>query len=113
MKSAAKFVLVFVTAPDLKTARRLAQVVLRARLIACANLVPKVESHYLWKGKIERGAEVLLIMKTLRARLPALEHLMMTEHPYDTPEFLAVPLMAGNERYLEWLAESAAGSGSS
>ena len=104
MKSAASFALVLVTAPDLKTARALARSALRARLAACANLVPRIESHYWWQGKIEDGAEVLILFKTRRRSLAALEKLVLKEHPYDTPEFLVLPLRAGNARYLEWLA---------
>ncbi len=104
MKSASQFSLVFVTAPDLKTARALAKAALQARLIACANLVPKVESHYWWQGRVESGAEVLLILKTPRSKLAALEKLVVARHPYDTPEFLALPLHAGNRKYLAWLA---------
>ena len=95
MKSATKFAVVLVTAPDLKTARALARAALSARLIACANLVPKIESHYWWQGKIESGAEVLLILKTAKSRLAALEKLVLAKHPYDTPEFLVLPLSAG------------------
>ena len=62
MKSATAFALVLVTAPNLKTARQLARAALEARLIACANLVPKIESHYRWRGRIESGAEVLLVL---------------------------------------------------
>lgn len=109
MKPASKFSLVLVTAPDLKTARALARAALQARLIACANLVPRVESHYWWQGKLESGAEVLLIMKTPQARLAALEKLVVAQHPYDTPEFLALPLGAGNRKYLDWLAASCKG----
>ena len=92
MKSAAKFSLVLVTAPDLKTARRLAAAALKEKLIACANLIPKIESHHWWQGKIESGAEVLLILKAPKNRLAALEKLVLAGHPYDTPEFLALPL---------------------
>ena len=53
MKREATFAVVLVTAPDMKTARKLAQAALEARLIACANLVPRIESHYWWQGKIE------------------------------------------------------------
>jgi len=106
VKSAANFRLVLVTAPDLKTARRLARAALSAKLIACANLVPRIESHYWWQGKIERGAEVLLVLKTTRRCLKELERLVLAEHPYDTPEFLVLALNAGNERYLRWLKES-------
>ena len=107
MKSAARFCVVLVTAPDLKTARLLARTALRARLIACANLIPRIESHYWWRGGIQTGAEVLLVMKTRRANLTALEKLVASKHPYDTPEFLAVPLSAGSRKYLDWLAKEA------
>jgi periplasmic divalent cation tolerance protein len=106
MKTARRQAVVLVTAPDLKTGRKLAQAALRARLAACVNLVPKVESHYWWQGRLERGAEVLLILKTRRAKLAALERCLLAHHPYDTPEILALPLTAGNARYLDWLDQS-------
>jgi periplasmic divalent cation tolerance protein len=106
MKPATKFAVVLVTAPNLKTARALARAALQARLIACANLIPKIESHYWWQGKIESGAEVLLVLKTQKSKLAALERLVLARHPYETPEFLVLPLSAGNQRYLEWLAAS-------
>ena len=106
MKPATKFAIVLVTAPDLKTARALARAALQARLIACANLVPKIESHYWWQGKTESGTEVLLILKTTKSKLAALEKMVLAKHPYDTPEFLVLPLSAGNQRYLDWLAAS-------
>ncbi len=106
MKSARQFSLVLVTAPDLKVARRLARAALKAKLIACANLIPKIESHYWWKGRLEKSGEVLLLLKTHRAKLRALEILLIARHPYDTPEFLVFPVGAGNGRYLDWLAAS-------
>ncbi len=105
MKPAARFALVLVTAPDLKTARALAKAALSAKLIACANLLPKIESHYHWQGKLESGQEVLLLLKTTKPRLAALEKLILAQHPYDTPEFLVLPLHAGSPKYLAWLAE--------
>jgi len=105
---APKFHLVLVTAPDLKTARKLAGAALDARLIACANLVPKIESHYRWQGRIERSAEVLLILKTTSTQLARLEKLVLARHPYDTPEFIVLPISRGNPRYLDWLARSCA-----
>lgn len=104
----AAFKLILVTTPDLKTARRLAQAALAARLIACANLVPKLESHYRWQGKLARSAEVLMIMKTTAARVAALEKLVLAEHPYDTPEFVVLNLAGGTKKYLTWLAECCA-----
>ncbi len=110
MKSAAKFAIVLVTAPDLKTARALAKAALQARLIACANLVPKIESHYWWQGKIESGAEVLLVLKTQKSKLAALEKLILARHPYDTPEFLVLPVNAGSKKYLDWLESNCSGA---
>ena len=104
MKPATTFAVVLVTAPNLKTARTLARTALRARLIACANLIPKIESHYWWRGKIESGTEVLLVLKTRKSKLAALENLVLAKHPYDTPEFIVLPLSAGNRKYLDWLA---------
>ena len=109
MKPATKNRLVLVTAPDLRTARKIARAALESRLIACANLVPKIESHYRWRGKIERGVEVLLVLKTTAARLAKLEKLVVDLHPYDTPEFIALSLDGGNRRYLDWLRASCAG----
>jgi periplasmic divalent cation tolerance protein len=106
MKSAAKYVVVLITAPELKTARKLAKAALKARLVACANLIPNIESHYWWRNKLQAGAEVLLLLKTTRARLAALERLILANHPYDTPEFIVLTLSGGNQRYLDWLAGS-------
>jgi len=106
MKSATPFAIALVTAPDLKTARILAKAALEARLVACANLVPKIESHYRWKGKIESGTEVLILFKTRKSRLAALEKMVTAKHPYDTPEFLILTLAAGSRKYLTWLAEN-------
>ena len=106
MKSASKSAVVLVTAPDLKTARALARAALQARLIACANLFPRIESYYRWRGKIESGVETQLVLKTQKSKLIALEKLILANHPYDTPEFLVLPLNAGNRHYLDWMNQS-------
>jgi periplasmic divalent cation tolerance protein len=103
MKSAHSFAIVFATAPDLKVARAMANAALKSKLIACANLIPKIESHYRWQGKIESSAEVLMILKTRKSKLAALEKLILAKHPYDTPEFLVLPMTAGNKKYLDWI----------
>ena len=107
MKTASQFAIVLVTAPDLKTARTLATGALQSRLVACVNLAPGIESHYWWQDKLERSSEVLLVMKTTKTKLVALEKLILNEHPYDTPEFVVLPLIGGTARYLAWLAASA------
>lgn len=99
--------IVLVTAPNLKIARKLARAALQARFIACANIVPGVESHYWWKGKVESGKEVLLLFKTTARNLAALEKLILKLHPYDTAEFVALPLDSVTPRYLKWWLTSA------
>jgi len=109
MKTQPGYVVVLVTAPDMKVARRLARIALRARLVACANLVPRVESHYWWQGKIESSRETFLVLKTRRERLKQLERALMAAHPYDTPEFIAMSVAGGSPRYLAWVSDSVAG----
>jgi periplasmic divalent cation tolerance protein len=95
-------VIVLVTAPDLKIARKLARAALQARLVACANLLPKIESLYWWQDSIQAGSEVLMLLKTTTARVAALERLIVANHPYDTPEFVVLPVSRVNKRYLGW-----------
>src|SRR5882672_4361538 len=106
MKPARDFAIVLVTAPDLKTARSIAKIALTAKLAACANLLPKLESHYWWQGKLERSDEVLILFKTTRSKLGTLEELVLARHPYDTPEFIAISLHSGTARYLDWIAST-------
>ena len=97
-------VVVLVTVPDIEVARRLASVVLNARLAACANLLPGVESHYWWEGQVESAAEVLVVLKTIRPQLEDLERTIHAHHPYQVPEFVVLPISDGSEKYLGWIA---------
>jgi periplasmic divalent cation tolerance protein len=110
VKRTSRHVVVLVTAPDRRVGRALARAALEARLAACVNLIPSLESHYWWQGRLDRSAEVLLVIKTTRPKLPALEKLILAKHPYDTPEFVVLPLSGGNERYLRWLDASVRGA---
>lgn len=94
------------TAPDRRTAERIARVLVEERLAACVNLVPGVSSVYRWKGRVEQDEEILLIMKTTAAGMPALRDRLLAVHPYDTPEFLALDVAAGAAPYIAWLAAS-------
>jgi len=108
MTRAPKFFIVLVTTPSLRVARSLAQAALKSRLIACANILPGVESHYWWEGKITSGKEFLLLLKTGQNRLKRLERLILEKHPYNTPEFIALPVSRGSQSYLNWLADELA-----
>lgn len=102
-----------VTVPNRAVARKLARAALGARLIACANIVPGIESHYWWKGKCEKGLELLLILKTTRRVLPALEKLVLDLHPYDTPEFVTLKVDRVTSKYFTWWLESVSRQNSS
>lgn len=106
MQKTSEHLLVLVTAPDGETAARLARALLESRLIACANVLPGVQSHYWWQGKIESSPEHLLLLKTTEARLETVEAEVLRLHPYDTPEVVAIHLDRGNAAYLAWLSES-------
>jgi len=91
------------TCPDAPSARRLAGLLVEARLAACVNVLPGLTSVYRWQGAVESADEVLLVIKTDAAHYPALEEALQREHPYELPEVVAVSIAAGSTRYLEWL----------
>ena len=98
--------MVMVTAPDIEVARKVAKAVLAERVAACANIVPQIESHYWWEGKLESATESLIVFKTTRQNLDSLEVIVLREHPYDTPEIVSTEIVRGNERYLGWIEDS-------
>lgn len=97
---------VLLTAPDLACAEALAHALVEEALAACVNLVPQVRSIYRWQGKLETGAEVLLIAKTRADRVAALIERVVALHPYDVPEVIAWPVAQGSASYLEWVLDS-------
>ena len=99
-------IVVFMTAASGEEATRLADMLVGAHLAACVQIFPEIESVYRWEGKIERQAEVLLLAKTTRAKFDDLEREVRALHSYDTPEIVAVPIVAGSAPYLEWLVEA-------
>ncbi|HZS01055.1 MAG TPA: divalent-cation tolerance protein CutA [Chloroflexota bacterium] len=100
-------VVVYITVGSPDEAARLARALVTERLAACVNRVP-VESVYRWQGQIEEAPEVLLIVKTRRARLDALAARVQALHSYTVPEMIALPIVAGWPPYLDWLADESA-----
>jgi periplasmic divalent cation tolerance protein len=97
---------VLVTCATAEAAVALASTVVEERLAACGNIVPGVRSIYRWQGAVQEDAEVLLLLKTVAARVPALSARVRDLHSYDVPEVLALPVLGGLQRYLEWIEES-------
>jgi periplasmic divalent cation tolerance protein len=85
---------------------RLAALLVERELAACVQILPPVVSIYRWQGAIERANEVLLLIKTTRTAYPRLETTIKENHPYQTPEIVALPVEAGLNDYLNWLAAS-------
>jgi periplasmic divalent cation tolerance protein len=105
-----EYAIAFVTAPDLKTARTLARAALVPKLAGCVNIIPRIESHYWWEGKLEKGTELLLVLKTTRKKVAALQEAILKAHPYDTAEFIVLGIDSGSKRYLDWIEASVGSS---
>ncbi|HKR23163.1 MAG TPA: divalent-cation tolerance protein CutA [Pyrinomonadaceae bacterium] len=99
-------VVVLLTAANGEEAVRLADMLIGAHLAACVQILPEMESVYRWEGKIERQPEVLLLAKTVRSKFDELEKQVRALHSYDTPEIIALPIVAGSTPYLDWLRAS-------
>ncbi len=91
-------------------AENLARALVERGLAACVNVLPGVTSFYRWKGRLERDAEHLLLIKTRRDRLEELRRALVALHPYEVPELIALPIDAGHGPYLAWLDESVGGA---
>jgi periplasmic divalent cation tolerance protein len=94
--------LVLVTACSIEEARRIAKALLQPRLAACVNIVPGVESHYWWQGKLERGSEVLLLVKTSAERFDEVAAAVKAVHSYACPEIVALDPREMAPAYRAW-----------
>ena len=96
--------LVLCTCPGEAVALELARILVREHLAACVNRISGVTSVYQWQGRICEDGEQLLVIKTTPACYPALEKRLKTLHPYEIPEIIAIPVVAGSSEYLAWLS---------
>ena len=87
-------------------AERIATALVERGLAACVNVVPGVTSFYRWKGAVERDLELLLVIKTRADRFEALREALVSMHPYELPELIALPVEGGSLPYLAWLDEA-------
>ena len=91
------------TAPDLRSARKIADALVKNRLAACVSVLPEVHSTYRWKKKIERSSEVLIVIKTAKSRWKAVRNFVLERHPYELPELIALPVTEVSKKYLDWM----------
>jgi periplasmic divalent cation tolerance protein len=103
-------IIVLMTAVSAEEAMRIAEALVESKLAACVQVLPEMHSIYLWKGEVERAREVLMIAKTTSAKFERLQSQVRAIHSYETPEIIALPIVAGSEDYLKWLTSSLEGS---
>jgi periplasmic divalent cation tolerance protein len=99
-------IVVLMTAGSREEAARLAEMLVGARLAACVQIMPEMESIYHWKGSVHRDPEFLLLAKTTRAKFDDLEREVRALHSYETPEIVALSIAAGSAPYLEYLTST-------
>ena len=99
------YIIAFVTAASEEEAARIGQAIVGEKLAACVNIIRSIRSIYRWKGRIEDGQEVLLIIKTKEILFENLKKRVKELHSYSVPEIIALPLVGGDEQYLNWLGE--------
>jgi periplasmic divalent cation tolerance protein len=99
-------VVVYVTVPSRDVGRAVAKAIVEEKLAACVNIVPGLESIYIWEGKVNADAEELLLIKTRQSLLPALTERVKALHPYTECEVIAAPIVGGSDTYLQWVADS-------
>jgi periplasmic divalent cation tolerance protein len=100
------YVIVLTTLPADVDAAAIADALVDARLAACVNLLPVMQSTYRWQGAIEHDSERQVVIKTTRLCVEALWEKVRDLHPYDVPEFVVIPIVDGNEAYLSWIGEA-------
>ena len=101
-----KILLALSTFPDRETAQRISKQLVTEKFVACANILPGIESIYRWKEKIESGNETLVFFKLSEDRQSAFQEKLRSLHPYEVPEIIFVPVLNGLPEYLRWVVEN-------
>jgi periplasmic divalent cation tolerance protein len=98
-------IIILVTTASKAEAEKIAQALLQEHLIACANIVGPVSSHFIWEGKIDCAEEFLMVMKSKKELFDRVVERVKGLHSYEVAEVLALPVVAGSEKYLGWMDE--------
>jgi len=101
-----KHVVVYITTETHGQGREIADALLTEKLAACVSIVPKIQSKFWWKGKIDLASESMLIVKTRADLLDKVIASVKSKHSYTVPEIIALPIIGGNQDYLDWIDES-------
>ena len=97
------YVVVFITTESEEQAQKISNSLLKKRQAACVNIIPSVDSRFWWKDKLDSARESLLVVKTKYTLLPGLIKAVKRLHGYTVPEIIALPIVGGNQEYLDWI----------
>lgn len=99
-------IIIMVTAASRRECRRIARHLVAAKLAACVNITPPIESIYRWEGKIADEKEFLMLIKSTRELFPEIKLEISKLHSYHTPEIICLPILDGSRNYLQWVTDS-------
>ena len=97
------YAFIYITTSGVEESRKIAKKLVFEKLVACINIIPKIESIYLWKGEIEEDNESLIIAKTKEENIDKIIKRVKEIHDYETPAILAIPIIKGSEDYFDYL----------
>jgi periplasmic divalent cation tolerance protein len=103
------YIVIFITASGEKEAKKIAAALIKNKLAACVNIIEKISSLFQWQGKVSRAGEALLIVKSKKSKLNKIIKLVKALHSYEVPEIIAIPIVAGEKKYLNWINDSISG----
>lgn len=99
-----KYGVILVTAPSTTEGKAIAKTLIQEKLAACVSMMP-VYSIYTWQNEVQQEEECQLLIKSDLAYFPRLEARIREIHPYEVPEIIALPMIAGSQPYLQWISE--------
>ncbi|MDD4900093.1 MAG: divalent-cation tolerance protein CutA [Candidatus Omnitrophica bacterium] len=97
------YIVIFITCANKKEGALIAKALLQKKLVACVNIVDKINSFFWWQGKIDSAKEVLLVAKSKKTKFRKIAQLVKEKHSYKVPEIIALPIVSGSRAYLEWI----------
>ncbi|MBD2179191.1 divalent-cation tolerance protein CutA [Pseudanabaena sp. FACHB-1998] len=102
-KSEPNLIVIMTTLPDPEQANNIAKILVTEKLAACVQVMPQMTSTYHWQGEICHDPEHLVLIKALPSKYEALASRLRSLHPYETPEIIALPAIAVDQSYLNWV----------
>ena len=100
------YIVVLITARNVREANKIANKLVKDKLIACANVIKGIQSIFWWQKKVDTANEVLLILKTKKSCFKKIVKTVTSLHSYEVPEIIALPIIDGSKNYLKWIEES-------